>query len=645
VLFLKKIPTFLLLLFLLLVTFLIYVPGLQGDFIFDDYVNIVTNDNAHLDQLSWAEVRQLWSSGVATAISRPLSMLSFGLNYYLTNLNPFYFKLTNVLIHLLTSVGIYLLAIELFRIGLTADEADANKRRLLALLVAGCWALHPLNVSTVLYVVQRMTQLSALVSVYTLLYYCKFRQREHCSQRAAVLFLALLSSLIVIGVLFKENALLVVLFIFCIEMFLLRFRTHNEGHRLFIKLFLSCLIALPAVGVIALLFISPESVIGSYELRTFTVWERLLTEARVIWWYIGWVLIPDNREMVFYYDTIVISRSLLDPISTLFAVLALIGLFAFLIAVRKRAPILAFGIAFFLAGHAMESTIIGLELVFEHRNYLPAFGLLFGCIYTLLSLPQGILRTQAAAGVLGIYLLFLAHGTFEETRKWSSTFEHLSALVELNPDSHRTNYGMGYFLLGLASQTPNNAALLDLAAEYFGHAAKSDDKAIRGHVGIIQANSQNGKPIDPAIVDELMSRVQTTPKVENYLVEISTLTECWYAGFCKFDNAILARLYNSIASNGLSEPVAKQGILFQLATAALDVFNRREDGRAILYLARNVRFELTVIDLRLIELEIELANYAEARTLLAEAKVRPGPASFADNLAALQQALELADGP
>jgi protein O-mannosyl-transferase len=624
---------------ILVVVFLLYYPGLFGDFIFDDYINIINNTNAHLNQVTLAEIQKVLGSGVASTLSRPLSMLTFGINYYLTGFDPFYFKLTNILIHLLTSIGVYLLALELFRIGPGSEIGGTPRRELLALVVAACWALHPLNVSTVLYVVQRMTLLSALATIYTLLYYCKFRQRETCSRSQAIIAFGIICVATVTGVLFKESAALIVLFILCIEIFLLHFRAPTIGHRWFLNLFVWLMVIIPAVGALVVLATSPESLIGSYEVRTFTLGERLLTEARVLWRYIGWLLMPDTRELVFYYDDFRASRSLLDPPATLLAIAGLLGVGAFVVLARKRMPFLCFGLAFFFAGHAMESTVVSLELVFEHRNYVPGVGLILGVIHAFRQLPEVVLRGQVTTAFLCLYIAFLAHGTYTETRKWSDSYNQLAVMTAQNPESHRANYGMGYFLLQLASAAPDRRPILDLSAEYFERASKLDPTAIRGHVGVIQANGQNARPIDQDLLDDLYHRVTINPRLRDYIGDISNLTNCWYAGFCKFDGAILTNLYNAMAANTASSPVVVQGLLDQIGSAIAYAFNRKEDGKAILYLAQGVRADLTIIDLKLIQLEIESGNYAQARQLLEQAKER-STSNFADDLQRLEVVLD-----
>lgn len=629
-----------LMLALLAITFVLYQPGLFGNFIFDDYVNIVTNGQVHMTSLSWPDLATTLSSGLSSTLSRPLSMLSFGLNHYFSGLDPLAFKLTNLCIHLAASVGIYMLSRELLYIGLKPEAADRRKLQLLALFITACWALHPLNVSTVLYIVQRMTLLSSLIVIFTLVLYCKFRQDDTASKRQALITFGSICLLLVTGILFKETAALLVLFILALEIFLLHFQAASAAQRLFLRLYVVFLLIVPAILVLVLLELAPEEVIGNYTIRSFSMWERLLTEARALWEYIHWLIMPDTREFTLYHDNFPVSHSLLAPITTLFAVVGLAGLITFVWLYRKKLPMLGFGIAFFLAGHALESTFVALELVFEHRNYLPGFGLLFGGIYTLLNLPHFIMRKPVAVAFLAIFLIFLTHGTFQESRKWANVHDQLISSVRQSPDSHRINYSLGFLYLSVASQTPDMQETLEAASRYFLRASELDSRATRGHVGYILATSQLGKPIDAALMDDLAFRLQNYPLAENVLTEISMLSECWYGGFCKFEKESLIRLYNAIANNDASDAVVIQAILDQLGTAITNVFKSKDDGKALLYLAESIREELTVIDVKLVQIEMDQGNYLQARSVLQAALAKSANASLMEDLLRLSRELD-----
>ena len=156
-------PLFLLAVVLVVGT-VVYIPGLTGDFVFDDAGNLLINDHLRIEHLDFSSLRAAAFSGDAGPLRRPISMLSFALNYYFTGFNPFYFKLVNLGIHLLNGVSLYLFISLLLRaLPKAIDDAAASARhRFLAVSVTAAWLLHPLALTSVLYVVQRMNSLSVL---------------------------------------------------------------------------------------------------------------------------------------------------------------------------------------------------------------------------------------------------------------------------------------------------------------------------------------------------------------------------------------------------------------------------------------------------------------------------------------------------
>ena len=135
---------------------LVYLPGLGGGFAFDDYHTIVDNPSLDIQTLSWDALLDAAMSGVGIGpLARPLAMLSFAANRSVAGLRPEAYKLTNLAIHALNALLIFgLLRSWLPRLAPRAPTACAW-------LIAALWALHPINLTAVLYVVQRMTSLSA----------------------------------------------------------------------------------------------------------------------------------------------------------------------------------------------------------------------------------------------------------------------------------------------------------------------------------------------------------------------------------------------------------------------------------------------------------------------------------------------------
>lgn len=620
---------------LLLLTFLLYLPGLRGNFIFDDYANIVDNSKVHMTRFDLEQLATAWGSGVASSLQRPLSMLSFALNHLFTEMDPYAFKLTNLLIHLLTTLSVYLLVRELARAVHKPDDSRATE--LFALLVTACWALHPLNVSTVLYVVQRMTQLAMLMTVLALYLYCRWRQTPIATPLRAFVLMGCLALLTTLGILGKENAVLTPLLMLFIECFVFRFRVTTDGDRWLLRLLVLGGLILPVLGVVALLLFDPAQLIGDYSVRTFTMTERVLTQTRVLWSYIGWLLLPTSGALSFFHDDYVLSRSLLDPPTTLLAIASLAALLALVWRLRLSRPLTSLGLAFFLVGHLLESTVVSLELVFEHRNYLPGLGILLALADTLAKLPETYFQASSKKAVAAMFAVFLGLGCSMEARKWSNTFEHVRQIAVAQPDSHRANYMLGMLYNLSAAYVDDSQESLRRARDHFLISIPLDPIAVRGHLGYVLTQSALGEELDPRIMQEMARRLETSQLMRDGFSEISRITHCWYSGQCRFPLDQLVQMYNAIGRNQSVDPIIVQGILDQVGSAMVANFNRPNDGRALLYLARSKREDVTLIDLKLIQLEVQLGNRAAAEKLLEEALAK-NPEYFKEELAGMKAA-------
>lgn len=630
---------------LLALTFAIYLPGLAGEFIFDDYENIASNQSSHLADLSAESIGRVLDSGVSSRLGRPLAMLSFGLNTYFTGLDPFYFKLTNLVLHLCNGAALYFLVKCLAQLRTDSSRPAPCSISTFALLVTALWLLHPLNVSTVLYAVQRMTMMAALASTCTLLLYCHFRLKDPRSISDTVLRLLSLSILVLLGVLSKENAVLSIAMLLLLERYFLApaNRAPNQYQQLFLRIGIVCFVLIPCVLALVVLIRDPAMLVGDYSTRDYSWQQRALTQTRVLWNYIHWIALPDTLDLTFYHDNYNYSRGLLTPPTTLLAGVTLVALGALAWAVRERLPFVSFGIAFFFAGHLLESTVIDLELMFEHRNYLPSFGLLLALVSLLLAAPAKLLGKPAKAALLSGLLVFHAHGASIEASKWSNAYAHLLFNANQNPGSHRANYAMGFFYLGLARETPHKASVLDAASAYFRNALPLDPHAIRGHTGLLLADSQNGKPADPVVVDALVERVGRINLLEQGFGELSQLTECWYGNFCRFDKGVMARIFSALARNENTPAIAREAMLEQLGSALIGIYGATEDGKALFEMARDLRPEMSIIDTQLIRVALAQKDPQQALDGIAEARRKPNADSFRQQLAELeQQAIQLA---
>ncbi len=166
--------------------FAIYFPGLSGPFVFDDWVNIVNNDGTAIPRLGLTELSGAASSGISGPFGRPLASITFALNYYFAGgfNNTFEFKLTNLVIHIFNTVLVYWLLHLLLKTSASVKAwttFDAGQRLWIAGMATALWALHPIQLTSVLYVVQRMNSLAAFFMLAGLIAYLHGRQQlaEH----------------------------------------------------------------------------------------------------------------------------------------------------------------------------------------------------------------------------------------------------------------------------------------------------------------------------------------------------------------------------------------------------------------------------------------------------------------------------------
>ena len=390
------------LLALLLLTALIYAPGLHGPFLFDDYANL-----PQLGELGGIrDLPSLWSyllGNTSGPTGRPLSMASFVLNDVAWPSDPFAFKWTNLCLHLLNGVLLFGFARSL----LATHPHSAP----IALFVSAAWLLNPLFVSATLYVVQRMAILAATMCLAGLWAYCAARKHWQTGPWRAPGLLVLVGGSSALAVSAKENGALLPLLILLVETLWLG--SLAPPLRMREKL----LVFAPTAGVVAaylLWFMLTADWERAYLARDFTVAERLLTQARALWSYLFHWLWPWSTPTGLYADTYPASRGFLQPAQTALAVLALATTTILLFHLRRRQKPLALAGFFFLVAHMLESSVWPLELYFEHRNYLPA---------VLLAMPFAVSAArpgrQWLVAILLAWLLASAHATRERASLWA----------------------------------------------------------------------------------------------------------------------------------------------------------------------------------------------------------------------------------
>lgn len=344
-----------------------YAPGLHGPLILDDAGSLSPLSAWLAGEVSWQEVVFGNPSGV---FGRSLPMAAFLANAALGGDSVYALKLGNLFIHLWLGGLVFLAARAVL-----AHTVLAPQRSLWAFAVTAVWLLHPLQLSTVLYVVQRMTQMSALFTLLAVIAWFIARARFATGDRNAGRWLLFAGVPLATGlaVVSKENGALAPLLCIVLDLALFGWSASRPRE---IRIFIGLTLAGGVAGV--LLALSSGFLAGlmaAYEIRDFTLAERLLTQPRVLADYVGQWFWPDLARLGLYHDGFAPSRGWLEPSSTVLAMLAWGIVLVASIAFRRHAPLVAAGLWFYLTGQLIESSAIGLELYFEHRNYLPNFGL------------------------------------------------------------------------------------------------------------------------------------------------------------------------------------------------------------------------------------------------------------------------------
>lgn len=424
----------------------VYTPALHGPFVFDDFPSIVNNETVAQSEFSLSGLAAAAWSGDAGPLKRPLAYATFSINSMIAGgtSDTLAFKLTNVLIHLLNTVLVYVLARRLLRpVATTRGNSTRHSHEWMAVFAAAMWGLHPLQSSAVLHVVQRMTSLSAgFVLLGTIVF---LNGRDLLLTRAGKAWILMWSGLGIglLGLSAKENAAITPFLLFVLECTLYSRQQYDPRTRIQIRWFYLSVCGIPALLAGGLLLSHPDTILATYAGRDFNMFERLLTEARALWFYLTLLAVPDLSKLTVFHDDFPLSTGIIDPWTTLPAVIGVVLLFTIGILTRRRAPLLSLAILWFLVAHTIESTLVGLELVHEHRNYLPD-------IVLFIALLHGVnhITRSGKTPLLICLVLTLAYAgiTLLHAHNWRREDTLIESMARHHPDSARSRAIMGEFL-------------------------------------------------------------------------------------------------------------------------------------------------------------------------------------------------------
>jgi len=492
---------------------LLFTPGLPGEFVFDDFPNIVNNSDIHLSRFSTAALLEIIATPQISGYMRGLPTLTFALDFWRAGgADPAAFKVTNIVIHAITACVLAWF----FRSLLLALDIPAKRVAWIAPAFALAWAAHPMQVSSVLYVVQRLQIMGTLFLVLALLAYLRARQAqiEGRPGRTGMLLAALLW---VIAMGCKEDSILLPAYTLALELTVLRFAAADARLTNLLRrgYFIA---ALSGIAAYLFLVIPRYWSWDAYPGRDFSTTERLLTQSRLLCLYLWQIVLPLPQHMPFYYDWVHPSRGLLQPWTTLPAIALIVILLALAWRLRHRRPLFALGVFLFFSAHFVASNVVGLELAYEHRNHFALIGAILA-VGSLLAGAVDRLRIAFAtqAALCSILLVTMGAATMFRAHEWRSTLSMAQAATEaapqsprawvqlcsslfraggeVVPDNPRLDEAIRACSSGIASSpdTLNSFALLLVLKTLRGDVSAQDWKAFQARLGTARMNWDNGR--------------------------------------------------------------------------------------------------------------------------------------------------------
>ena len=399
---------------LLVLIFAIYGNSLKADWHLDDYGNILYNPKIKITEITSTTLTQTFFASIdggrysSNQLYRPLPVLTFALNWYLGKDDVFGYHLANISIHFLTAFFLFLSILWLYKTPRLRSLPAAEDSYTVAFFATVLWAVNPVQTQAVTYIVQRMASMAAMFYIIGIYLYLRGRLTDSIRVKIGWLLGCLAAFLCALGS--KENTITFPLAILLLEFMFFQDLTKAKVRGIFIKIMLLAGFALMIVGIWFFLHGDLSKILGKYTERNFTLVERLLTESRIVIFYLSLLFYPAPTRLSIAHD-VTVSTSLIHPWTTLPSIALIFLLIAFAIFMIKKRPILSYAILFFFLNHVIESTFVPLELIFEHRNYLPSLFLFLPVAVFIINLTNAYKEKQAwIYASLIIFMILLVAG-------------------------------------------------------------------------------------------------------------------------------------------------------------------------------------------------------------------------------------------
>ncbi len=511
--------------FIILVATAAYYNSFTVPFVFDDGSNIVHNKGVHLSSLRVEDGDIVRLKAVIDKNGRAVSQISYALNYYFGRLEVFGYHLFNLIIHILCAWAVFLFTKMTLTLPSMKDRYGGWAKEIAA-ACAIIFVVHPINTQAVTYIVQRATSLAALFTLICMIYYAKGRLA--CGGRrftyyviSFVCFLIAFSS--------KQNTVVVPILIFIYELYFFQ-----QVDTKWLKKKWPYIGGLALFLFLVLLIYTKFAPIAWFEShyahRPFSLWERVMTEWRVVVYYFTLIFLPLPSRLNLDYD-FPLSLSLINPPTTILSLAVILGLIWLALYLAKKEPLISYFILWFFINLVVESTIVALDLVYEHRLYLPGIGAFIIIIWGLERAIHHLaprLRTPLKVIMLAILTINLSMMTYQRNKVWQSVISILEDVAKKAPTNARqhVNLGVAY----------SDAKMLDKSIKQYLIGIKLDPNYPEAYNNL--GNAYNRKGMYDKAVKEYLRAIRMRPTYKEAHNNLGSA----YCNMGKFDMAIQEHL-------------------------------------------------------------------------------------------------------
>ena len=458
----------------------IYSNTFDAPFTFDDIGQIKQNPGIRITHFS---ITQIIKAGFQSIKTRPIAAITFVLNYVFNKYDAFGYHIANTAIHILTAFFLYIFLSTTLK--LPSIQSRYQQPDLISFIASLIWLVHPIQIQSVTYIVQRMNSLAAMFFILSFWLYVKARLADQPWKKWSLLGGSGVIWILALGC--KQNTAILPFFIFLYEWYFFQ-----DLSRQWFKSSLKYLIAAAVIfAAVAFLYLGSNPLeklnkLRDYSHGEFTLAERALTQTRVVVYYLSLIFFPHPSRLNLDYD-FPLSHSLFNPITTLLSLIFIVGLIALAFYLAKRERLISFCILWFFGNLLIESSIIPLAIIFEHRNYLPSMLL---CLVPVVLSFRYIKLEWLRLGLLCVVIAGLSFWTYQRNQVWQNEVSLWSDVIQKSPNKARPHANLG--------DAFKKEGKLDAAIEQFMTAIRLDPSLPEpyNNLGVILA--MQGK-IDEAI--------------------------------------------------------------------------------------------------------------------------------------------------